>query len=52
MDTIQILIDLVIIINSRYFTAVILLIVLSSILTPIILKAMYASDESKERQTQ
>jgi Kef-type K+ transport system membrane component KefB len=40
------------IIDSRYFTAVILLIVLSSILTPIILKAMYASDESKERQTQ
>lgn len=31
------------IIDSRYFTAVILLIVLSSILTPIILKAMYAS---------
>ena len=40
------------IIDSRYFTAVILLIVLSSILTPIILKAIYASDESKERQTQ
>ena len=40
------------IIDSRYFTAVILLIVLSSILTPIILKAMYASDESKERQRQ
>ncbi|WP_022770083.1 MULTISPECIES: cation:proton antiporter [unclassified Butyrivibrio] len=40
------------IIDSRYFTAVILLIVLSSILTPIILKAMYASDEPKERQTQ
>ena len=40
------------IIDSRYFTAVILLIILSSILTPIILKAIYASDESKERQTQ
>ncbi len=33
------------IIDSRYFTAVILLIVVSSILTPIILKAIYASDE-------
>ena len=40
------------IIDSRYFTAVILLIILSSILTPIILKAMYASDESKEKQLQ
>ena len=38
------------IIDSRYFTAVILLIILSSILTPIILKAIYASDESKEKQ--
>lgn len=33
------------IIDSRYFTAVILLIVISSILTPIILKAIYAKDE-------
>ena len=40
------------IIDSRYFTAVILLIILSSILTPIILKAIYASDESKEKQLQ
>ena len=40
------------IIDSRYFSAVILLIILSSILTPIILKAIYASDESKEKQLQ
>ena len=40
------------IVDSRYFTAVILLIILSSILTPIILKAIYASDESKEKQLQ
>ena len=40
------------IIDSRYFTAVILLIILSPILTPIILKAIYASDESKEKQLQ
>ena len=33
------------IVDSRYFTAVILLIILSSILTPIIMKAIYASDE-------
>ncbi len=33
------------VVDSRYFTAVILLIILSSILTPIILKAIYASDE-------
>jgi Kef-type K+ transport system membrane component KefB len=33
------------IVDSRYFTAVILLIILSSILTPILLKAIYASDE-------
>jgi Kef-type K+ transport system membrane component KefB len=33
------------IVDSRYFTAVILLIILSSILTPIILKAIYASDD-------
>ncbi len=36
------------IIDSRYFTAVILLIITSSILTPIILKALYASDEKKQ----
>ncbi len=36
------------IVDSRYFTAVILLIILSSILTPIILKAIYAADERKE----
>ncbi|WP_026490593.1 MULTISPECIES: cation:proton antiporter [unclassified Butyrivibrio] len=33
------------IIDSRYFTAVILLIITSSILTPIILKALYSHDE-------
>ena len=33
------------IIDSRYFTAVILLIVTSSILTPVCLKAIYAADE-------
>ncbi len=33
------------IIDSRYFTAVILLIITSSILTPIILKTLYAHDE-------
>lgn len=32
------------IIDSRYFTAVILLIIISSIFTPIILKALYASE--------
>lgn len=36
------------IIDSRYFTAVILLIILSSILTPIIMKAIYASDEKRK----
>ncbi|MCR5419882.1 MAG: cation:proton antiporter [Lachnospiraceae bacterium] len=36
------------IIDSRYFTAVILLIVISSILTPVILKAIYASDEKHQ----
>ncbi|MCR5402254.1 MAG: cation:proton antiporter [Butyrivibrio sp.] len=36
------------IVDSRYFTAVILLIVVSSILTPIFLKAIYASDEAKK----
>nr|MCR4996979.1 cation:proton antiporter [Butyrivibrio sp.] len=35
------------IIDSRYFTAVILLIVISSILTPVILKAIYAHDDKK-----
>ena len=35
------------IMDSKYFTSVILLIVVSSILTPIILKAIYASDEKK-----
>ncbi|WP_029323735.1 cation:proton antiporter [Butyrivibrio sp. AE3004] len=35
------------IIDSRYFTAVILLIIISSVLTPIILKAIYASDAKK-----
>ncbi len=38
------------IIDSRYFTAVILLIVVSSILTPIILKAIYAHDEVQLKQ--
>ena len=33
------------IVDSRYFTAVILLIILSSILTPLLLKALYASDD-------
>ncbi len=36
------------IMDSRYFTAVILLIVISSILTPIILKSIYAADEAKK----
>jgi Kef-type K+ transport system membrane component KefB len=35
------------IMDSKYFTSVILLIVISSILTPVILKAIYASDEKK-----
>ena len=35
------------IIDSRYFTAVILLIIISSILTPIFMKLIYASDEKK-----
>ena len=38
------------IVDSRYFTAVILLIILSSILTPIIMKAIYASDERATAQ--
>ena len=33
--------------DSRYFTAVILLIVISSILTPVLLKSVYAADEKK-----
>lgn len=36
------------IIDSKYFTSVILLIVVSSILTPIILKAIYSVDEKKQ----
>ncbi len=36
------------IIDSKYFTAVILLIVVSSILTPIILKAIYSADEKRQ----
>ena len=32
--------------DSKFFTSVILLIVISSILTPIILKALYAKEES------
>lgn len=35
------------IIDSSYFTAVILLIIVSSILTPLLLKAIYAADEKK-----
>ncbi len=35
------------IMDSRYFTAVILQIVVSSILTPVVLKAIYAADEKK-----
>ncbi|MCR5774115.1 MAG: cation:proton antiporter [Lachnospiraceae bacterium] len=34
------------IIDGRYFTAVIILIVVSSILTPIVLKAIYAADDA------
>lgn len=33
--------------DSKYFTAVILLIVISSILTPVLLKSAYAADEKK-----
>jgi Kef-type K+ transport system membrane component KefB len=36
------------IIDSRFFTAVILLIVISSILTPVLLKSIYAVDEKQE----
>ena len=36
------------IIDSKYFTAVILLIVVSSILTPIVLKAIYSADEKRQ----
>ena len=35
-------------IGSQYFTSVILLIIVSSILTPIILKLLYARDEKKQ----
>ena len=35
------------IIDSKYFTAVILLIVVSSILTPVLLKSIYAADEKQ-----
>ena len=34
--------------DSKYLTAVILLIVVSSILTPVLLKSIYASDEKRE----
>ncbi|SDA74325.1 Kef-type K+ transport system, membrane component KefB [Butyrivibrio sp. INlla18] len=36
------------IIDSKYFTSVILLIVVSSILTPIVLKAIYSADEKRQ----
>ena len=39
------------IIDSKYFTSVILLIVVSSILTPIILKAIYSVDEKNNNLT-
>ncbi|WP_026522501.1 cation:proton antiporter [Butyrivibrio sp. VCB2001] len=39
------------IVDSRYFTAVILLIILSSILTPLLLKALYASDDKANSPT-
>ena len=39
------------ILDGRYFTAVILLIVVSSILTPIILKAIYAMDDKKLKKS-
>ena len=35
------------ILDSKFFTAVILLIVVSSILTPVLLKSAYAMDEKK-----
>ena len=35
------------IIDSKYFTAVILLIVVSSILTPVLLKSIYAAGEKQ-----
>jgi Kef-type K+ transport system membrane component KefB len=36
------------ILDSKYFTAVILLIVVSSILTPVLLKTIYAADERQK----
>ena len=36
------------IIDSKYFTAVILLIVISSLLTPVLLKSIYVADEKQE----
>ena len=36
------------ILDSKYFTAVILLIVVSSILTPVLLKSIYAADEKRK----
>jgi Kef-type K+ transport system membrane component KefB len=36
------------ILDSKYFTAVILLIVVSSILTPVLLKTIYGADEKRE----
>jgi Kef-type K+ transport system membrane component KefB len=39
------------ILDGRFFTAVILLIVVSSILTPIILKAIYAMDDKKLKKS-
>ena len=40
------------ILDSKYFTAVILLIVVSSILTPVLLKSIYAADEKQEAALQ
>ncbi|SEP68987.1 Kef-type K+ transport system, membrane component KefB [Lachnospiraceae bacterium RM5] len=37
------------IVESKYFTSVILLIIISSILTPVILKGIYASDDRKSK---
>ena len=39
------------VISADYFTAVILLIIISSVLTPILLKLLYAKDDGKVRQT-
>ncbi len=38
------------VISADYFTAVILLIIISSVLTPILLKLLYAKDDGKVRQ--